>query len=68
MGGWLSSDSSAISDNGSYQPNMLRILSDFIFEVIVGILLIEIFSGILTDTFARDRAQQEELSDIKKST
>jgi hypothetical protein len=67
MGGWLFSDSSAISDNGSYHPNMLRILSGFIFKIIVSIILIKIFGDIFTDTFTRGSAKQEEFF-IKKST
>jgi hypothetical protein len=45
----------------------VRIVFDFVFNFIIGILLLEIFSGILTDTFAKIRSEQEELNSIQES-
>jgi hypothetical protein len=67
IGGWLSNASPSISSNGEYNTNSVRILHDFAFNLIVGILLLEIFSGILTDTFAKIRSKEEELSEIQRS-
>jgi hypothetical protein len=67
IGGWLGDASPSISLNGEYNTDAVRILSDFTFNLIVGILLIEIFSGILTDTFAKIRSEQENLSEIQES-
>jgi hypothetical protein len=67
IGGWLSGEDPSISSDGEYNTNSVRILSDFTFNLVVGILLIEIFSGILTDTFGKIRSHEEELSEIRES-
>jgi hypothetical protein len=68
IGGFLSSDSdSAISESGRFSINYTRLISDALFNIIVCVLLIEILSGIMTDTFAKIRSEQEELNEIRKS-
>lgn len=67
IGGWLDNSAPSLSSNDEYDSNGVRIISDFVFNFIVGILLIEIFSGILTDTFAKIRSEQEELTNILES-
>jgi hypothetical protein len=67
IGGWLDEEAPSLSSGDEYNTDSVRILSDFIFNFIVGILLIEIFSGILTDSFAKIRSEHEELSSIQET-
>jgi hypothetical protein len=67
IGGWLDEEAPSLSSGDEYNTDGVRIISDFIFNFIIGILLLEIFSGILTDTFAKIRSEQEELNSIQES-
>jgi hypothetical protein len=67
IGGWLDEEAPSLSSNDEYNTDGVRIISDFVFNFIIGILLLEIFSGILTDTFAKIRSEQEELNNIQES-
>jgi F0F1-type ATP synthase assembly protein I len=67
IGGWLGEEAPSLSSNDEYNTDGVRIISDFVFNFIIGILLLEIFSGILTDTFAKIRSEQEELNSIQES-
>jgi hypothetical protein len=67
IGGWLDEEAPSLSSGDEYNTDGVRIFSDFVFNFIIGILLIEIFSGILTDTFAKIRSEQEELNSFRES-
>jgi hypothetical protein len=67
IGGWLDEEASSLSSGDEYNTDGVRIVSDFVFNFIIGILLLEIFSGILTDTFAKIRSEQEDLNSIRES-
>jgi hypothetical protein len=67
IGGWLDEEAPSLSSGDEYNTDGVRIVSDFVFNFIIGILLLEIFSGILTDTFAKIRSEQEELKNIQES-
>jgi hypothetical protein len=67
IGGWLNDEAPSLSSGNEYNTDGVRIASDFFFNFIVGILLLEIFSGILTDTFAKIRSEQEELNGIQET-
>jgi hypothetical protein len=67
IGGWLGEEAPSLSSGDEYNTDSVRIVSDFVFNLIVGILLLEIFSGILTDTFGKIRSEQEELNTIRES-
>jgi hypothetical protein len=67
IGGWLNDEAPSLSSGDEYNTDGVRIVSDFVFNFIIGILLLEIFSGILTDTFSKIRSEQEELNSIRES-
>jgi hypothetical protein len=67
IGGWLDEEAPSLSSDDEYNTDGVRIASDFVFNFIIGILLLEIFSGILTDTFAKIRSEHEELNSIQES-
>jgi hypothetical protein len=67
IGGWLEEEAPSLSSGDEYNTDGVRIVYDFVFNFIIGILLLEIFSGILTDTFAKIRAEQEELNNLQES-
>jgi hypothetical protein len=67
VGGWLDEETPSLSSGDEYNTDGVRIASDFVFNFIIGILLVEIISGILTDTFAKIRSEQEELNSIQES-
>jgi hypothetical protein len=67
IGGWLDEEEPSLSSGDEYNTNGVRVISDFVFNFIINILLIEIFSGILTDTLAKIRSEQEGLNSFRES-
>jgi hypothetical protein len=67
VGGWLDEEAPSLSSGDEYNADGARIFFDFAFNFIFGMLLLEIFSGIITDTFGKIRTEQEELNSIRES-
>jgi len=64
IGGFLEDNYSSLTQGeDEYNPDFFRIIYDFLFNFLVTILLAEILSGIITDTFSSIRAKRESLNE-----
>jgi inositol 1,4,5-triphosphate receptor type 1 len=67
LGGFLGDSSPSLQDNGAekYKPDHYRVGFDFIFNMVIGVVLIEILAGIIIETFSAIREQEDELEERK---
>jgi len=68
IGGFLGDNYSSLTQGGDeYNPDTLRIIYDSLFNFLVAILLVEILSGIIIDTFSSIREKRESLEEKQNS-
>lgn len=67
LGGFLSEESPATAEDGTYKARWGRIIFDFMFFLIVPTLLINILSGIIIDNFAERRSNRDMIKQRQQS-
>jgi hypothetical protein len=67
LGGFLSGEVSAIGKGNAYRADAFRIVFDLLFFTIIGTLLFEVLSGLITDSFSELRSKELELKNLQES-